>query len=173
MKLIRIFLRRRKKNVSRFRTWNPYLKASYPSPTNAILKLAFIFNTLKKFFNFGKDPLYSSSHNDVVYKISCQNCEATYVGQTKRQLKTRILEHSADIKKESGPPSVISNHRINDDHDFNWTDIKILDHERNYKKRLIFEMVHIIKQKHDLNRQSDTEFLPEAYFSLLNLSSSL
>jgi len=112
-----------------------------------------ILNTLKKFFNSGKDPLHSLSHNDVVYKISCQNCEAIYViGQTKRQLKTRIQEHSADIKKKSGPPFVISNHRINDNHDFNGTDIKILDHERNYKKKLISEMVHIIKQRHDLNR---------------------
>jgi len=106
-----------------------------------------------------------------MYKISCQDCEATYVGQTKRQLKTRIQEHSVDIKKKNGPPSVISNHRINDNHNFNWTDIKILDHERNYNKRLISEIVHIIKQRHSLNKQSDTEFLPEAYYPLLNLSS--
>jgi len=76
----------------------------------------------------------------------------TTVGQTKRQLKTRMQEHSADIRKKNGPPYVISNHHINDNHDFNWTDIEILDHERNYNKRLIFEMVHIIKQRHDLNK---------------------
>jgi len=62
----------------------------------------------------------------VVYKISCHNCEVTYVDQTKHHLKTRIQEHSADIKKKSGPSSVISN-GINDNHDFNWSNIKILN----------------------------------------------
>jgi len=40
-----------------------------------------------------------------MYKISYQDCEATYVDQTKPQLKTRIQEHSADIKKKNGLPS--------------------------------------------------------------------
>jgi len=58
-----------------------------------------ILNTSKKFFNSGKDPLHSLSHNDVVYKISCQNCETTYVSQTKYQLKIRILEPCRYKKK--------------------------------------------------------------------------
>lgn len=28
--------------------------------------------------------------------------DATYVGQTKRQLKTKVQEHRSDIKKKSG-----------------------------------------------------------------------
>ncbi|KYN16704.1 hypothetical protein ALC57_11022, partial [Trachymyrmex cornetzi] len=65
-----------------------------------------------RFLNFkrGKDRLDSLSHQDV-YKISCENCEATYVGQTKRRLKTRLQEDIFDIRKKSGSPSVISNHR--------------------------------------------------------------
>jgi len=174
---IPVFPRWRRKHVSHFRMWNSYsyvesISESFLPITNKCnVKTGFsIFNTLRKFFNFGKDPLHSLSHNDVVYKISCQDCEATYVGQTKSQLKTRLQEHSADIKKKNDPPSVISNHRINDNHDFNWIDIEILEHERNYNKRLMFEMlVHIIKQRHGLNKQ--TEFLPEAYYPLLNLLS--
>jgi len=79
-----------------------------------------------------------------MYKISCQNCEATYVGQTKRQIKNKNLRTFCRYQEKSDPSSVISNHRINN-YDFNWTDIKILDHEGNYKKRLISQMVHIIK----------------------------
>jgi len=37
------------------------------------------------------------SQSEIVYKIGCLDCDATYVGQTKRQLGTRIKEHVADI----------------------------------------------------------------------------
>jgi len=103
-----------------------------------------------------------------MYTISCIDCNATYVGQTKRQLRIRILEQK-DIKKKTDTYSVIFNDRIENNHSFNWKDITIFDNEQNYNKRLISEMIHIIKQKNDLNKQSDTEFLSEAYFPLLNL----
>jgi len=45
-------------------------------------------------------------------------------------LKTRIAEYSSDINKKSGFPSVISNHRISLDHNFDWNKIKILDKEQ-------------------------------------------
>jgi len=36
-----------------------------------------------------------------VYKIKCSNCDINYVGQTKRQLGTRLKEHMSDIKKRA------------------------------------------------------------------------
>lgn len=67
------------------------------------------------------------SQCDVVYKIDCLNCEASYVGQTKRQLKTRIHEHKSDINKKNGSPSVISEHRLVKRHEFDWDNVRILD----------------------------------------------
>ncbi|EZA55678.1 hypothetical protein X777_04187 [Ooceraea biroi] len=81
----------------------------------------------------------------MVYKISCNGCDASYVGQTKRRFNTRINEHKNDIKKRSRTPSVISDHRFTFDHDFEWNDVKIIDIESSYKKRLISEMVNIKK----------------------------
>ena len=70
-------------------------------------------NTLKKYITTGKDILETASHHDVVYRISCNDCDASYIGQTKRQLKTRNLQSIRQISiKKSGFPSVISNHRI-------------------------------------------------------------
>jgi len=40
------------------------------------------------------------SHEEVVYKIICYDCGATYIGQTKRHLKTRITKHENDVNKE-------------------------------------------------------------------------
>lgn len=104
-----------------------------------------------------------------MYKVSCHDCDSSYVGQTKRKLNTRIKEHRADIKKRSGSPSVISQHRVEYGHDFEWDNIKILDREIGYNKRLISEMLHIKSQNNSLNKQEDTEFLPESYLPLLNL----
>jgi len=49
------------------------------------------------------------------------------LGQTKRQLRTRIHEHIIDINKKCGSLSVISNHRLENDHEINWNNVKIMD----------------------------------------------
>ncbi|EZA54572.1 hypothetical protein X777_05708 [Ooceraea biroi] len=58
----------------------------------------------------GKDKLEDARKTGVVYKINCSDCEASYVGQTKRYLMMRINEHNADIKKVAGEHSVVSKH---------------------------------------------------------------
>ncbi|EZA62947.1 hypothetical protein X777_15540 [Ooceraea biroi] len=109
------------------------------------------------------------AHCNVVYKISCNDCDASYVGRTKQQLHTRINEHRKDINKRTGSPSVISSHKLESSHDFKWDDIEILDEKRSCKKRLISEMVNIKRQVYPLNLQKDTESLPEDYLPILNL----
>jgi len=112
------------------------------------------------------------SKNDVVYKISCSNCDMSYVGQTKRQLCTRIKEHMSDIKKKNGLLSVISNHRLEYNHDMNWSETAILDVETSYGKRIISEMVYIKRQRNSLNKQSDTDLLPDVYLPIIDVLSS-
>jgi len=46
-----------------------------------------------------KDSLSTDSNKNVVYKLTCKNCEASYVRQAKRKLNTRVVEHKNDIKK--------------------------------------------------------------------------
>jgi len=45
--------------------------------------------------------------------------------------------------------------------------VGVLDEERNYKKRLISEIIHIKKQKLGLNSQNDTELLDRFTMTLL------
>jgi len=56
--------------------------------------------------------------------------------------------------------SVITDRRLKSRHEFDWDNVKILDEEMNYNKRLISEMIFIKKQKHSLNAQMDTALLP-------------
>ncbi|MGL5623314.1 hypothetical protein [Cetobacterium sp.] len=49
-----------------------------------------INNTLKKMLTHLKDPIKKDDQTNCVYKVKCQDCNATYVGETSRQLKTRL-----------------------------------------------------------------------------------
>jgi len=115
-----------------------------------------------------KDQTEYAQKNNIVYKINCKNCiEVTYVGQTKRQLKTRVEEHCNNIKLDM-KHSVITEHILKLKHKFDWENVKILDTKSNYNKRLISEMLHIKEQTNGINSQKDTEFLDESYYCLLN-----
>jgi len=101
------------------------------------------------------------SHSEIVYKINCLNCNCSYVEQTKRQFKTRLKEH-----KKNGDLSVVSNHRIEHNHDMNWDEATILDRE-SYIKKTVSEMIYIKRQCNSLNKQSDTDLLPEVYHPII------
>jgi len=65
-------------------------------------------NKLRNIIKAHKDPLPNLCKKKVIYKLNCNNCEATYVGQTKRQLKTRIAKHRNHIKRNTSTHSVIT-----------------------------------------------------------------
>jgi len=84
-------------------------------------KLAFsCYDQLNKFIKVHKDTLPSLSRSNVVYKINCLNCDASYVGQTKRTLNTRVAEHRNHIRKDTAQVSVITDHRLQSNHEFDW-----------------------------------------------------
>ncbi|KYQ60533.1 hypothetical protein ALC60_00516 [Trachymyrmex zeteki] len=92
----------------------------------------------------------TSINYTVVYKIPCNDYDASYVEQTCRQLKTRISEHKNDINRKKINHTVVTNHRTLHNHDFGWNNVQILDVERNYNKRLISEMINIKRQRTEL-----------------------
>ena len=71
-----------------------------------------------------------------MYKISCKSCDAFYIGQTGRKLKTRLAKHRNHINRNSNNQLVITKHRIEFEHDFDWMNA-ILDEERFLNKCLI------------------------------------
>jgi len=124
-------------------------------------------NKLRNIIKAYKEPLLNLCKKNAVYKLNCNNCEATYVGQTKR-LKTRIAEHRNYIKRNTSTHFVITDHRKISDHDFDWNNVEILDVERNLNKSLISEMINIKSQSKGLNLQTETDSLDRAYFSYLS-----
>ena len=110
-----------------------------------------------------KDKLQPYRQTNIVYKLDCVNCDSCYIEQTKRHLETRIKEHRSDVKKHVDNHSVVTKHRLNQNHDFDWQNPKILYSERHFRKREISEMFFIKKNKHTVNLQKDTENLPAIY----------
>ncbi|KYN21863.1 hypothetical protein ALC57_05757 [Trachymyrmex cornetzi] len=124
-------------------------------------------NRLSSIIKTGKDIIKKEDQSNVVYKINCQDCESTYIGQTKRKLRTRIKEHKNDYKKPMNNLSVVSRHILEFNHAMDWDNTNIVDSEQSYYKRMISEMIHIKKQKNSLNKQSDTERLPDVYIPII------
>jgi len=126
-----------------------------------------ILNRLTAFIKRHKDKNMLETNNNIVYKISCKNCNASYVGQIRRQLKTRISEHIKNIRLDESKHSVVTKHSLENGYTFDWSNITILDHETNFYKRLISEMIYIKTQENSLNSVEDIECLDSSYFNLL------
>jgi len=88
-------------------------------------------------------------------------------------LHVRVGEHRSHIRRNSAQLSVITDHRLQAEHEYDWDNAKVLDQDFNYNKRLISEMIYIKKQKHGLNAQMDTALLDPIYSDLFCATSSL
>jgi len=111
------------------------------------LKLAFhSLNKLSRYIKVHKDSLSNMQKKNVVYKICCKDCNASYVEQTGRLLKTRISEHQNHIQQNTSITFIID-HRMHFNHDFDWNNVEILDVKRYYHKRLVSKMLHIKPEK--------------------------
>jgi len=120
----------------------------------------FSLHKLGRIIKAQKDTLPIGFNKNVVYKLNCKNCDVSYVGQTKRRLNTRASEHKKDINKKTSNHSVITEHRIEFNHEFEWENPIILDKEKQYYRRLISEMIYIL--------QTDTDVLEHVYVEILN-----
>jgi len=89
------------------------------------------------------------------------------------KLRNKLKQELKNIETIWTRHSVIIDHILNHQHTFDWNNIKIMDLEPNYNKRLISEMLHIKEQKNSINSQKDIELLDEPYFYLLDILSKV
>ena len=110
-----------------------------------------IDNKLNYIIKKWKDKLHKNRNHNIVYKIICADCSASYIGETKKALDTKLKEHQNDIKNNPIEHGVISKHRTSILHEINWDNIQILDHKTNYDRHYISEMLHIRTTNNILN----------------------
>ena len=130
------------------RTFGGYGIPAYFKPTN----------TLRQLLVHPKDPVGKDKVVGPLYKISCEECEATYVGETERSLKARFGEH----RRPSSTTSEVSKHIHTDspDHTIMLENTKILEVEHKWFERGVKEAIHIRALKPSLNRDGGRYNLP-------------
>ena len=88
----------------------------------------------------------------VVYKLSCKNCSAQYIGKTERILAHRIYEH------QHGKSSACYQHvKSNANHKIDYENIEVIDRADSDNKLKIKELLHILKQEPSLNKQLNSQ----------------
>lgn len=121
---------------------------------------------------FNKNKRTDLDKSCVVYEIHCYDCDAKYVGETKRNLKFRIREHKDDLSK-GGNKSNVAYHSITENHKINFDEVKIIYFENNTKVRKNLESWHIEKLKNQgvtlMNIQQNAQTcIPSPYLAIIS-----
>ncbi|GAA51093.1 hypothetical protein CLF_105576 [Clonorchis sinensis] len=125
-------------------------------------------NTLRPALVQLKDRLPANRTRDYVYKIKCNDCIKVYIGQTARELHTRIGEHKRKINR---PPrnadeyrallkdSAIAEHALDTGHKIDLENVEVLRRgPRSTSQRLMAEAVEIAKHP-SVNRIEGVELV--------------
>ena len=121
--------------------------------------------TLKQHLVKPKDPVSPEKKSNVVYSVPCKSCSAVYVGQTSRQLSTRLKEHKRAVRSPDFNASVLAEHAWNQHHPIDWDEATVLTSESNFQRRLTLELWYIHKSHQTLNRENGG--LPVEYTLLM------
>jgi hypothetical protein len=143
-------------NSNEIRITIPYIQGTSERLGRILLKNGFQvgFKPVRKI----KDSLASVKdkieplQKEGVYRVPC-TCGEVYVGQTRRNIYTRIQEHKQALKKLEQNKSAIAEHSIKRDHIIDWENAKLLHYEPTYNKRLVKEAIEIKKHPFNFNRE--------------------
>ena len=122
-------------------------------------------HTLSSLFRKPKDVINFEQKRGLVYQISCRDCNAVYVGETGRSVRTRKREHVDAVKTFNTKKSALSQHVMEFDHRIDWDNVKILKSESHAYRRRVAESF-LINQKacsrNVINRNDGANF-PTVY----------
>ena len=139
------------------------------------------FDFTSKVFIRTKDRINDEEKPEVVYKISCKNCERVYVGETGRPLGVRIKEHRKEVDSITGiftraektraasvcNKSAITDHVCNENHVIDWEKAKVIYRESDKSGRHMREAIWIRKTE-NMNRDWGSYQLSHVWDELLH-----
>ena len=120
--------------------------------------------SLRQILSHPKDPIPDLSKSGVVYRIPCMDCEASYVGQTLRNLDQRLKEHKRAVITGDTSSSALAEHSWSVHHRVDWDHTYILCQHQHWSQRCLLESWYINLLPNLVNREPGT--LPSPYLSL-------
>ena len=112
----------------------PYIKGTFETiagilqPYNIICVTHKLITTLRQFLTSVKDKDEPNDRQGAVYKIKCCECQASYIGETGRNLNIRLTEHKRVTKNGDVHKHLHTNHRID------WDSVKCITYSTDYYK---------------------------------------
>ena len=101
----------------------------------------------------------------MIYEIPCQDCNKVYIGQTSKELETRIRQHKSYVNNQRSN-SALFLHSFNNDHNIAWRNSKKILNCNNFHERNIIESFLIGNKINTLNI-SPGIFSPDPIFKSL------
>ena len=125
--------------------------------------------TIRSILNKQDKPITEKSN--LVYNINCNDCDAVYVGTTKRKLKQRINEHKLALHKDY-IKSNVADHAKLFKHSINFDEPKIAYFENKNSARKFLESFEIEKMKCKNNnltndQQNSKTYIPSVYLPFI------
>ena len=111
-----------------------------------------------------KDKDKPEDRQGAVYKIKCCDCQASYIGETGKNLSTRLTEHkratrNGDVNKH------IAEHHLKTKHQIDWDSATCITYSTDYYQRLTLESCFTNLGQTPLNRSQQ---LPAPYKRLID-----
>ena len=85
-----------------------------------------------------KDKDEPNNRQGAVYKIKCSDFQASYIGETGRNLKTRLTEHKRATRNGDVNNHIAEHHRLTN-HNIDWDSAQCATYSTNYFQRLTQE----------------------------------
>ena len=129
-----------------------------------VCKWCSAMNAIYRSFTYIKEKDLSEDKQGVAYKIKCCDCQATYIGETGRNLSTRLSEHkratrNGDVKNH------IAEHHLQTKHQIDWDSATCITYSTDYYQQLTLESWFTNLEQTPLNRSQQ---LPAPYKRLVD-----
>ena len=120
--------------------------------------------TLRTLLTRVKDSREVLETTGIVYQIPCGECNAQYIGETGRELGTRVEEHQRAIRNRQ-QSSHLYRHIQETQHAIDWPNTKVLGFQNSLYPRRIVEACYSVNNINAINRSID---LPVQYIPLIS-----
>ena len=120
--------------------------------------------TLRRLLTNVKDKDKPEDRQGAVYKIKCCDCQASYIGETGRNLSTRLTEHKR-ATKNGDVNNHIAEHHLKTKHQIDWDSATCITYSTDYYQRLTLESWFTNLEQTPLNRSQQ---LPAPYKRLID-----